>query len=254
VEGPFIPGLPALLRPVTSGQAWVDAKSGVVFALDAHQTLVAFDGHTGKERFRIADFSDSAATIGATGPWLYSAVSPIDAATDRRGPHTGWRMGNPEREVRVVLVEPATGHVQTCEVKLPVPPHANDLSVYARATESGLKLVWNFWDRVEGGPRREADPEASACGELPLDPSTCAVGEPSAKQFGPFPCMKFVGERAPIAGAPVDLLGRVKLKVDSKLEGPANCGGFTHYFLSGVSHRELWRRELAGEPTFCPIP
>jgi hypothetical protein len=226
----------------------------MVLALDAKQTLVAFDGRTGKERFRVEDFSNSAATIGATGPWLYSAVSPIDEATDRRGPHSGWRSGNPERDVRVVLVDPSTGHAQTCDVKLHVPPHANALTVLARATASGLQLVWNFWDQVPGGPVREADPAASECGERPLDPTTCALGEPSTRQTGPFPCMKFVGNRAPVSAAPVDALGNVKLKVDSKVQGPANCGGFIHYFLNGVTNRELWRRELLGEPTFCPRP
>ena len=236
VEGPVIPGLVPVLRPLTSGKAWVDLARGVVFALDANQVLVAFDGHTGKERFRVADFSNSNATIGATGPFLYSAVSS----------HGG--------KVRVVFVESASGHAKTCELALRVPPRANALSVLARATASGIQLVWNASDLVSGGPRREADPAASECGELPFDPSTCTLGELSATRSGPYPCMNFVDARAPGWPVPVDALGGVKLKVSSKLEGPANCGGFTRYFLSGVSTRVLWRRELAGEPTFCPIP
>jgi hypothetical protein len=231
-----VAALPPVLRPLTSGRAWVDVERGVVFALDAHQTLVAFDGQAGKELFRVADFSNSSATIGATGPFLYSAVSSGGG------------------KVRLAFVEPASGHVQTCRLTLRVPPRANALSVLARATPAGIQLVWNASDEVSGGPRREPDPAASECGEFAFDPHTCATGDLSAKQSGAFPCMKFVDERAPHSGDPVDELGGVKLKVDSKVEGPASCGGFTHWFLTGVRRRELWRRELAGEPTFCPIP
>ena len=228
--------LPPVLRPQTSGRAWVDVERGVVFAPDAHGTLVAFDGQAGKELFRVADFSDSSGIIAATGPFLYSAAS------SRGG------------KVRLAFVEPASGQVQTCQLTIRVPLRANALSVFARATASGIQLVWNASDEVRGGPRREADPAASACGEFAFDPRTCATGDLSAKQSGSFPCMDFVSARGPRSGVPVDEVGGVKLKVDRKVEGPADCGGFTHWFLSGVRGRELWRRELATERMFCPIP
>ncbi|MCB9739853.1 MAG: hypothetical protein H6747_11335 [Deltaproteobacteria bacterium] len=258
------PPSPRLPLERTDWTVLTDRGAGVVYALD--DALVALDLASGAERWRLADVRGGMLWRVGAGLAVTAAATPKSMAVTFVLP-TGGEGGGP--------------WAKRCELALPVPAEANEVSLHPFDRGGQALVYWSSAYRYNGGV--EPGPEihaqmrrAAGCGVAVVDVPTCtAVALPIEKLTwsGARPVM-LNGVRAglcemrnplqtipsaaasepPGAAASTDGGAEMRLAVELQHENE-RCRFTTHRTLVAKQGAvEKWRFPLADAVRYCPPP